>query len=242
MPPSRIKTAVRMDEPASFAAYVNRFKDADTLIFADITDTGAKFTAVLDYHKAPENQPSPKDGPETPRPAPVPRYLNHTCTFELQPTTEWKRWTEVNGKKMDQATFATWLEDNLDLFIAPPGAELLELVLNLEGHSNVRFTAQQRLNNGKTALAYDEDVEVTGAVSGKSGRIVVPDSLQLAIAPFQGTDAVPVRARLKHRIQERKVVFWLETVTPHVIVRNAVQGILLRVIDQTKIDPLHGKF
>lgn len=53
MPPSRVRERVSLIDADSFCDYVNRFKNPDTLIFASMTDTGAKLTAIIDYHGAP---------------------------------------------------------------------------------------------------------------------------------------------------------------------------------------------
>jgi hypothetical protein len=53
-------------------------------------------------------------------------------------------------------------------------------------------------------------------------------------------DKYKVNARLKYRIEGRKLSFWFETVTPHQIVRDAVQGVLDRVATATNIWPLLG--
>src|SRR6185436_11169208 len=74
-PPKRIERKVVLLEPGSFADYVNRFKGTDSLIFADVTDTGARFVAILDYHgAAPDFKPT---------------YCAHVASFECMPTKEW---------------------------------------------------------------------------------------------------------------------------------------------------------
>lgn len=238
-PPTRIKTNVRLDTPDAFATYVNRFKDEHTLIFAEVTDTGAKFVAVLDYHKAPARRGT--EEAEIVETGAAPRYLSHVARFECMRTTEWERWMKANAQRMDQVQFATWLEDNQDLLANPTGAELLELVMTLEGKSDVRFNASVRLNSGKNALQYDEDVMLTsGGNNTKPGKIEVPQAIRAGIAPFHGVDKYEVNARLKYRIEARKLQFWFETVTPHRIVRDAVQGVVESVATQTKLMPLLG--
>jgi uncharacterized protein YfdQ (DUF2303 family) len=51
--PTRVKQTVALIDAGSFCDYVNRFKNPDSLIFAAVTETGAKLTAILDYHGAP---------------------------------------------------------------------------------------------------------------------------------------------------------------------------------------------
>src|SRR5207302_294681 len=50
LPPQRIERSVVLLEADSFAAYVNRFKSPETLVFVTVTETGCTFRAMLDYH------------------------------------------------------------------------------------------------------------------------------------------------------------------------------------------------
>lgn len=54
MPPTRIRAEVSMTDADSFSDYVNRYKNANTTIFAAIEEGGARLTAVIDYHEAPK--------------------------------------------------------------------------------------------------------------------------------------------------------------------------------------------
>lgn len=230
VPPTRIKENVILRDVGSFCRYVNRFRDDGTLLFAVVTDATAEVRAVLDYHF-----PN-ADGLDDPKP----RYGSHTARLTLENTTEWKRWTEANGRKMDQVTFATWLEDNALLLTSPSGAELLELVMTLEGKQEVRFNSAVRLNNGKNALRYDEDVALTGGGGTTAGAIELPNQVRACVAPFHGMDPVFIHARLKYRIEQRKVSFWLESIALHNVVREAVKTVLEQIQSATTLEPLIG--
>lgn len=222
--PDIIEETVTLLEAGSFAEYVNRFKGPGTIIFAQVSDKGARFVAVLDYHE--------------------PGKTNHGChlaVFETLPTTEWALWTENNRKPKDQQVFAEFIEDNLRLFVEPPAAELLELVTNLEGHRNARFVNAVRLQSGAQKLEFNEDVEVRGTVTGqKEGSLELPKEITTLIAPFQGAPAVLVRSRLKFRIVKPSLQLWYETVTPHVIVREAILAVTKQIADKTELLPYLG--
>ncbi len=229
-PPTHIRTHVALTEPAAFIAYVNRFKTDRTLIFASVTDSGAKLNAVLDYHGPPSVA---TDCHQADR-------LAHKATFECIPTNEWRQWVEANGKRFDQVGFATWLEEHQDLIVTPTGAELLEFVQTLEGKNSVRFNSAIRLASGGNALAYDEDVELQGSARTESGKMVLPSVIEAGIRPFQGLDKYKIRARLKYRIESRKLSLWFETIAMHRSVRDAAAGVLKDVAEKTGIVPLAG--
>lgn len=226
LPPTRIKQGVVLLEAGSFADYVNRYKTERTLIFANVTEKSATLKAVLDYHGA--------------APDLKPERCEHVATFSTIETPEWKAWLGANRQPMDQVHFATWLEDNLKLFVAPAGAELLELVRTLHGHANARFNTSLRLDNGGFSAAYEEDVSIKGNITTRSETMELPATVKAGIAPFQGVSLYEVTARLKSRVSERKLVLWFETVAVHEIVRDAVLGVTKLVAEKTGIVPLLG--
>ena len=233
-PPTRIKARATFKDGASFVAYVNRFKDGDTLIFANISQQGGGFTAYLDYHEA-EFIGSNETGPSKPKRA---RRAEHVAVYECTPTVEWKTWMGQNQVRMSQPDFALWLEENQRLLVTPNGADLLEFISNLEGHNEVRFTSAVKLQNGKNALCYEEDVALQGKTN--QGTLEVPQIIEAGIAPFEGLPPIKVQARLKYRIESRRLQFWFDTITPHLIIKTAVAGVLEQITEGTKITPLMG--
>lgn len=232
-PPKVIRQQVVVETPESFVAYVERFKTDNTMIFADVSDAGASIVAVIDYHEPPAKA----------------ARAAHVVVYRTVPTTEWKAWMEANGvgQAKNQLGFATWLEDNLNLFqhpdAKPTGAELLELVLSLEGKQHVNFNSGIRLDNGKNRLEYDEDIVLKGNTQAttKAGAVELPRELLAAIAPFMGATPYAVRARLKYRIQSRNLSIWYETIAPHIIIRDSVKSVVTTIEAGTGLKAILGK-
>lgn len=240
-PPTRIRQTVNLTTPGSFADYVNRFKDADTLMFAKVTDTDGQFLAVLDYHEAATQATAPTDKACGSAPvASKPRHACHRARYTVEKTTEWTRWMEANKKAFSQVEFAVWLEENQDLLVEPTGADLLELVCSLEGHNNARFNSTFRLDSGKNALHYDEDVVVKGVQTTAAGMIEIPQVIQAGISPFHGIEKYRVRAWLKYRVSGRSLTFWFESVSPHLVIRDAIAGICEGLKEKTGVPLLLG--
>lgn len=227
VPPKRIKQTPQFLEVGSFIDYVNRFKTEATLIFANVTETAATFNAVLDYHEA--------------APGLSPAHCAHSTSYATVETQEWRTWLEADRKAMDQVQFATWLEENSRLVVAPSSAELLELVRSLHGHRNARFNTALRLDNGAYSVSYDEDISVKGTNLTKGGEMELPPTIMAGIAPFQGAPLYEVHARLKSRVSERKLCLWFETAQKHLVVRDSVLLLVRQVAEKTGIVPLLGK-
>jgi uncharacterized protein YfdQ (DUF2303 family) len=247
IPPSRIEQNVVLIDAGSFIEYVNRFKDADTLIFCEVNDastpsqtglvanppSAASLTAVLDYHKVGIGLN-------------VPRYCVHTCTLQLRQTVEWQTWRSKNAVRFGQVEFATFLEDNQHLFNAVrkedstlKGAELLELVTTLHGKRDVKFDTSVRLQNGASKLTYVDDVDVRG--TSAAGSIELPSIINVGMSIFEGGQPYKVDARLKTRVEGRQIQLWYETIQMHKIVRDSIRDVVKLVAEKTSITPLLGK-
>lgn len=227
LPPTRVKQRVVLQEADSFADYVNRFKKPDTLIFAQLTETTVRLEAVIDYHS---------EGADS-----KPGRCDHRAIYEAKQTPEWEAWLKADRDPMSQVDFATWMEDNLKLFVSPPGAELLELVKSLHGHSNARFNQSIRLDNGAFSIAFDEDVQVRGGDSTtREGSIELPQTIEAGIAPFLGALKYSVKARLKTRIENRRLLLFFETMDTPGILRDTIMLMVKAVSEKTGIVPLHG--
>lgn len=228
--PQRIEQEVTLLEAGSFIEYVNRFKDTDTLIFCDVSETGVTFKAMLDYHQQKEKGTH------------APRYCTHVADFTAIHTPEWRAWQSANRQRMSQVDFATWLEDNAQLFVQPKGAELLELVRTLHGHANARFSTALRLDNGSHSVSYEEDVQIKGTGAGtKSGDVKLPPEVVAGVAVFQGGQPYKITARLKARVQERSLTLWFETIQMPAVVRESILMLVKQIAEKTGITPLLGR-
>ena len=227
-PPSRIRHRVQLLESGSFIDYVNRYKTADTLIFAKVTDEAGEFKAMLDYHGA--------------APALKAAYCEHVAVFTPFRTVEFDAWMKADRVKLGQMEFAVWLEENAALLVEPTGAELLELVTSLHGHTEARFNQTFRLVDGGCRLQYDEDIVVRGSstTTSKPGDLELPALLRAGIAPFNGMPVYPVTARLKTRIDNRKLSLWIETVDVHKIIRDSLLLTVRAIVEKTGLIPLIG--
>lgn len=229
-PPNRIKQNVTLIDAKSFCEYVNLFM-GNTMIFANVLSDVATFTAVLDYHR------NAADGLK-------PGACQHRATFTTQETPEWKIWKAANRKPMSQLEFATFIEDNLSLFVRPKetnypvGAELLELVRTLHGHKSASFDSMLRLQNGAYSVNYQEAIEIRG--TSEKGSIEFPTGVCGGFALFHGCAPYEVKARLKTKIVDRSLSIWFETEKfPHVI-RESLLAVVKEVEAATKIKPMMG--
>lgn len=86
--PSRIRQSANLISPGSLIAYIQRFRDERTVVFADKTKT--RIVAVLDFHQNADN----------------PSWAAHKAVYDCPFSDDWKSWTANDGSKMDQINFA----------------------------------------------------------------------------------------------------------------------------------------
>lgn len=225
--PTRICRAVSLGDALSFITYFKDFADIDSRVFAVLGRDGSTFTAMLDYHrKASDDTDLRKAGQA--------RYCSHVATYTTEPTPNWLAWKNADRKRFSQLDFAIWLEDNLHLFVTPDsdkgalsGASLLELVKALHGHQNASFGESLRLDNGQHSVSYEEQINVQGTM--KSDKMVLPAFIYGGFSLFEGTAPYLVKARLKTRIENRKLVLFFETVALENMVRDCLNILLTQI-------------
>ena len=232
--PRRIAARPSFLDAGSFSAYVNRFKQAFSIIFASITEYSASFEAVFDYHGLHQAETSIQ----------APARCAHRAQYTTRPTPEWAIWSEADGKRMNQIEFATWVEDNLPLFTsidgtdAPTAGDLRDMVTSLHGQVGANYNRTERLQTGAQSIKWEEINEVNGMVQGKS--TVFPGTLAGKFPLFEGGEPRLVTARLKTRVENRKISIYFETIGEVQMVRSELMAIVAKIAAETKLVPFLG--
>lgn len=186
--PVRIEQSVKVRDAASFLAYHGLYSDENSRAFAS-RDQGW-IHAVLDYHKSDKTA----------------RYGKHTVTLALRHTEEWGKWTNNNGKPMEQADFAEFIEDNAPDVIEPSAAAMYEFATTLQATTNVDFKQSVDLQSGEVQLRYEE------TINGKFGKgeTRIPRTFKISIGVYEGQDPIQMEARIRFRNKGGKLTFWYQ--------------------------------
>lgn len=206
------KGEVTFYEALSFSAFVTRFKNASTVIFAD--SVGRKFTAALDYN--------PQGGDSK-----AAMWDQFRALLPLRHTESWTTWAKVNGVKMTQADFAQFIEDQIPDIAEPAGAKLVEIARTLEAKTDVQFESHIRADNGAHRFAYLENVQGTA-----SGNVEIPQEFKLVLQPFDGSKQYPVTARFRYRITAKQLTMWFDLVRLQDVLEEAFNDELLKIAEK----------
>lgn len=192
--PTMVRADVELYDMPSFAAYVNRFKNAESLVFAD--ERASTFTAVLDYHQAPAGDKGIG-----------PRWLRNRAFLKLVHTDEWNEWMAHDGKGQSQDAFAQFLEDHIPDIAEPSGALLVEIARSLEASISGSFKSAIRAQDGSITFGYVKDVQA----SAKDGAVKVPTEVKLMLKPYESLpDRYPVIGKLRYRITGGSLTLWFD--------------------------------
>ena len=237
--PARRKGVARAATLESFIALCQRHCDADSAIFAEVTNQ-PRLTAVFDYHRANEGC---EDNPA--------RFCQHRCVYEFPLSREWEIWSGVDGKTMKQGEFAAFIEDHIVdvsglrtddeiagplaayLFASP--AELMELSRGLEIAAQARVRTIVNLQSGAAQIAFEEEHK------DATGRpLQVAGAFMLAIPMFDGGEVTRIPCRLRYRKQDGGLTWSIHMFRAGAIMRQRVIDDMRAASDATGLPAYIG--
>lgn len=207
--PERRTGTAELTDLKSFIAYVNRFKDADSAIFAKNDINNPSLTAIIDYHKAGYDSDA--------------RFCEHKAIYQFPISKEWQAWLMDDGKSFSQSDFAVFLEDRIGDVIDPSEGDdaasieleklskllggkfaspnkLLSLSKELHINEESRVKGSINLNTGESRLTYDTEHK-----DEKGEPVSVPNMFLIVIPVFETGDLYRVAVRLRYRIRSGQI-------------------------------------
>lgn len=238
--PDRKKGTAVLANLESFCAHVNRFKDADSVVFADVDTPKPELVAVLDYHKAGEGGP---------------RFGHHRSAYRFPVAPEWEAWNGVSGTSLSLGPFAEFLEERILDVLDPLAAgvatvdmakalgitlatpqKILTLSRGLSVHVNSRVTNARNLSSGEGTMAFETSHEdETGA------PLAIPGGFAIAIPVFKNQPLYKLSVRLRYRVSAGAVTWTMMLQRPDLAVQDAVAEALAKVAKETGLAVLSGR-
>lgn len=206
--PLRSRGSVSVHDPSDFARYVKRLAapfPETTSVWADIDKSAV--TAVLDDH-ADVN---------------IPGWRSHTVSLALQSDPDWTAWTARDNKLVSQVEFAEFLEQQMHTVIQPAAADIYEVATTLQAKRTLSFNSGVRLKSGDVQFSFTEE---TKASAGTAGKLDIPDTFTLRLAPFAYTPPVELTAKLRYRIHDGDLKIGYKLLRPAEIKRDAFSAIV----------------
>ncbi|MGQ4273441.1 DUF2303 family protein [Terrihabitans sp. B22-R8] len=234
--PERRKGTATTTTLASFIDLINRHKDEGSAVFGQTAWPNPRLTAVIDYHTLDH----------------TPRWGRHRISYAFPVTDELKAWVDGNGKAMEQAEFAAFLEEHAAELASPFDAEkidlerlfkanfatpneLIDLSRSLEVFVGARVKRQERLQTGERTIEFAEE-----HTNGNGEKVTIPGIFMLSVPAFVDGAAVRIPARLRYRIAGGSVVWFYQLYRWEFWLREQVVSDLDRVADETELPTFEG--
>jgi len=189
--PDHIRAAVTLNDSDSFIEYVKAFRTFTTRLFATTPDLeeigpdssgGAQFTAVLDYHEGGKEQKAARTA--------------HTVVYPLPLSQQFSTWLGINGEPMSQNDFIEFIEANKLDVVSPDSASLMELAVNFESKTEVRFASKVDRVTGGRNLIFQEAIDAQSS-STRQGTIKVPDTMAIRVPILEEGKVFEIKCRLQ---------------------------------------------
>lgn len=237
--PKIITQAVKVQDVASLMNYVNRFKNSDSALFADILLS--IILGVIDYHNAPIGE----TGADL---KPVAQHTKHTVSLQIPHSIEWQTWKTIDGTLMSHVDFSNHLEENA-MDILPLGemrdrsgnviedapTSILELCRELQVKSGYKVSGDVR-NGDYVSIAMAKDDDVT-----TKKDVQLPVSIDLNIPVYFGEQPVHMVAFLRRRVVEGSLKLGIKLQRPEQVRQDEFKRIVSEIEQGVMLPTLYGK-
>lgn len=216
--PRRKAGTVNLHDVDSITRYLNKHATDATEVWADVA--GTRIAAVL-------------NAPDTDTPG----WSDHLAVFTVKSTPAWEAWLKLDGKFVDQTTFAEHIEDRSIDIVTPKAADMLEVAQSITATIGVSFESSKRLSSGEQQLTYKENID---AKAGHRGQLEIPSTIELGLVPFYGAAPYKVIARFRYRIHDGQLRLAFKLERPEDVQRDAFAGLLDDLAEKSKRPILLG--
>lgn len=146
-----------------------------------------------------------------------PGWRDFSASYTVALSREFSKWIGQNGKPLDQAAFAEFVEENHADIVEPSGDMLMRIAMTLQAKTDVEFRSSKRLDNGQVQLTYVETIDARAG----DGSLEIPREFAIGVRLFENGEGYKVKARLKYRLHSSTVKFWFELDRPEKAIEDA---------------------
>lgn len=216
--PGRIETTVHIATPESFMAYWDRYcnEEESVLFSSGNEDDRILAAAVFDYHRV--------DG--TARPG------KHVALLAPRMDPDFIEIRKESSAYMGHAELAEWLEEYLPAIAEPEGAYLMEAVLNMRAHRDVKFASKVSMRSNDAAFTYEENTTASSGVY----ELEIPKEIVFSVPVYEGGEPVRLKAALRYKLNGTTLTLCFKIPRIEGIVRNARKELLAPIIEAVHQD------
>lgn len=218
--PRRRVGHVRLFEVASMIAFLNRYSDDNSVIYANPESLG--FVAVIDDTPPGAVPPGAKAGAGT-------AWRQYRAQYDCPRSPEWLAWTQFDGKAMKQEEFADFLESRLEDMTTgaefPKPIDVLAVARSLHIKTKGEFRKEVNPTNGDHILVCKTETD--------TGSTAIPRAFLLAVPVFVGGERYQVEARIRFALVGGVPQFSYTLHRRKEIERDAFDGVRAQIVAGT---------
>lgn len=164
-------------------------------------------------------------------------WRDDRLVLSLKADRDWAAWHAISGKWFSQEDFGNTIEDLLHTITDPDQADLLEIIETIRASSSASFESRINRHDGSQVLGYTEEVKASAGRT--SGRLEVPQTLTLALRPWEGhVEVYDVPAYFRLRVQGGSLALAVKLKPTEQIVRAAWLDVTTKVVAATGVPVL----
>lgn len=219
--PARRAGVHALVEVDSLIHYINRHKSAHSIAWAN--PDAFRIEVVFDEHPA---------GPDATDTA----WRKHRAVYTCPRSSEWKAWTERDGRQQGQEEFGDFIEARLEDLRAAQGypkpLEVLEMARHLVMHQRGTFERKIDPTTGNGTLI--------NKIDNEPHSTVIHRAFVLGIPVFEGGELYQVEARVRFALVEGRPLFSYTMHRRKEIERDAFSDVRTKVAEATGVPMLAG--
>lgn len=236
--PARKTGTARTTTLESFIDLSKRHRTEASVLFADTDWKNPSLTTVVDYHPAEGEADNGK----------------HRVHYQFPLSEEWQAWVGLNGKAMDQATFAEFIEDRIGEIAAPHEDEetywpqklggkvaypneMITLSRGLKVFAETRVVNAVTIQSGEGQVSFEEEHR-----DEKGNKLIVPSIFIIQLPPFFRGEPIRVPVRLRYRVKpgEGKVIWLYQLYRPDTFITEEVMRAMEKASDDINVPAYQG--
>lgn len=217
--PVRIKQSLSIQDQASMADYVKRFRERGSLLLADIDKSA--IVGVLNYHRAEDGDLEAGFG-------------DHVATLQLPFSFEWQQWSKIDGTLLSQLALVQFIEENREDVVSPDAATLLEAVRDLQALRKADFRSVVREDSDNVRIEFTEDADV------RPSAVTMPSEFLLRLPVYFGGPEVEIQALLRWRLDDGKLLLGVRLKRMERIRQAEFRRIVTELSEDTGVQAIYG--
>jgi hypothetical protein len=259
--PAQKSGTAKFETLESFIDWTNRFKGAESVVFANQSRQQPSLTSVIDYHPEGAPQLDPKTGDANAR------YCRHRGLYKFPVSEEWKIWNAVAQKTLAKSELGEFIEEHAKDIIDPSPAlmgngksdnaepwekplievaaklqgrygqfaRLMEMSRHLEIYESSNLITKRNPDDGTVQMSFENENK-----DAEGKPLAIPNLFLIAIPVFDQGVSYRLPVRFSFKKNGSAVSFRLTLYNPEAAFYDALKEAVNTAQEKTELPTFYG--